>query len=37
MTSAVDPRDFRTMKITVGPPSSNGALQGIVVLTGQTP
>jgi hypothetical protein len=34
MTSAVDPRDFPTMEITLGPPSKNGALGGTVVLTG---
>ena len=35
MTSAVDPHDFRTMKITIGPPSRTGALAGLVVLSGQ--
>ena len=36
MTSAVDPHDFRTMEITLGPPSKNGALAGTVILSGQT-
>jgi hypothetical protein len=36
MTSAADPRDFRTMEITLGPPSSNGARAGTVILSGQT-
>ncbi|MFY9934289.1 MAG: hypothetical protein WAK82_40405 [Streptosporangiaceae bacterium] len=36
MTSAVDPRDFSTMEITVGPPSKDGALAGTVILSGQT-
>jgi hypothetical protein len=35
MTSAVDPHDFPTMEITLGPPSKNGALAGTVVLSGQ--
>jgi Anti-sigma-K factor rskA, C-terminal len=36
MTSAADPRDFRTMEITLGPPSKTGALAGPVILSGQT-
>jgi hypothetical protein len=36
MTSAVDPRDFSLMEITLGPPSSNGAKPSTVVLTGKT-
>jgi hypothetical protein len=36
MTSAVDPRDFPTMEVTIGPPSTNGALAGTVILSGQT-
>jgi hypothetical protein len=36
MTSAVDPRDFPLMEITLGPPSSNGAKHGTVVLSSQT-
>jgi Anti-sigma-K factor rskA len=36
MTSAVDPHDFSTMEITVGPPSKDGALAGTVILSGQT-
>ena len=36
MTSAVDPHDFPTMEITLGPPSKNGALAGTVILSGQT-
>ena len=36
MTSAADPRDFRTMEITLGPPSKNGELAGPVILSGQT-
>jgi anti-sigma-K factor RskA len=36
MTSAADPRDFRTMEITLGAPSSNGARAGPVILIGQT-
>jgi Anti-sigma-K factor rskA, C-terminal len=35
MTSAVDPRDFPTMEITIAPPSDNGALAGTVILSGQ--
>ncbi len=35
MTSAADPHDFRTMEITIGPPSKTGALAGLVVLRGQ--
>lgn len=35
MTSAVDPHDFQTMEITLGPPSKTGALAGTVILTGQ--
>jgi hypothetical protein len=35
MTSAVDPHDFPTMEITLGPPNKNGALAGTVVLSGQ--
>jgi hypothetical protein len=35
MTSAADPHDFRTMEITIGPPSKTGALTGLVVLSGQ--
>jgi hypothetical protein len=35
MTSAVDPRDFPVMEIRLETPTSNGALQGKVVLTGQ--
>jgi len=35
MTSAVDPHDFQTMTITIGPPSKTGALGGLVVLGGQ--
>jgi hypothetical protein len=37
MTSAADPRDFATMKITLGPPTKTGALTGTVILSGQTP
>jgi hypothetical protein len=37
MTSAADPRDFSTMKITLGPPTKTGALTGKVILSGQTP
>jgi hypothetical protein len=37
MTSAADPRDFFTMKITLGPPTKTGALTGKVILSGQTP
>jgi anti-sigma-K factor RskA len=36
MTSAADPHDFRTMEITLGPPSKNGELAGPVILRGQT-
>jgi hypothetical protein len=36
MTSAADPRDFRTMEITLGPPSKNGGRAGPVILRGQT-
>jgi hypothetical protein len=35
MTSAADPHNFRTMEITLGPPSSNGGLAGPVILSGQ--
>ncbi len=35
MTTGVDPRQFRTMEITAESPG-NGALQGPVLLTGQT-
>jgi anti-sigma-K factor RskA len=35
MTSAVDPHDFPTMEITIGPPTKTGALTGTVVLSGQ--
>ena len=35
MTAAVDPHDFPTMEITLGPPSKTGALAGTVVLSGQ--
>jgi Anti-sigma-K factor rskA len=35
MTSAADPHDFRTMEVTIGPPSRTGALAGLVVLRGQ--
>jgi anti-sigma-K factor RskA len=35
MTSAVDPRDFRTMEITLGPPTETGAFGGPVILSGQ--
>ena len=35
MTSAVNPRDFPTMEITIGPPNRNGALAGTVILSGQ--
>ena len=35
MTTGVDPRDFRTMEITVESPG-DGALHGPVLLTGQT-
>lgn len=36
MTSGADPRDFRTMEITLGPPSKNGERAGPVILSGQT-
>ena len=36
MTSAADPHDFRTMEITLGPPSKNGELAGPIILSGQT-
>jgi hypothetical protein len=36
MTSAVDPHDFPTMEITIGPPNKDGALAGTVILSGQT-
>jgi Anti-sigma-K factor rskA len=36
MTSAVDPHDFSTMEITIGPPNTTGALSGTVILSGQT-
>ena len=35
MTSAVDPHDFPTMEITIGPPSKDGSLAGTVILSGQ--
>jgi Anti-sigma-K factor rskA, C-terminal len=35
MTSAVDPHDFPTMDITIGPPSADGAFGGTVILSGQ--
>jgi anti-sigma-K factor RskA len=35
MTSAADPRDFRTMEITLGPPSKTGAFGGLIILSGQ--
>ena len=35
MTSAVDPHDFSTMEITVGPPNKDGALAGTAILSGQ--
>jgi hypothetical protein len=35
MTSAVDPHDFPTMEITIGPPSQDGSLAGTVILSGQ--
>ena len=34
MTSAVDPRQFKTMQIRLEQPSATGAIQGPVVLTG---
>jgi len=36
MTSAVDPRDFRTMEITLQSPSNDGALGSTVILKGQS-
>ena len=36
MTSAVDPHDFPTMEITIGPPNNTGALSGKVILSGHT-
>ena len=36
MTSAVDPHDFSTMEITIGPPDNTGALSGTVILSGRT-
>jgi hypothetical protein len=35
MTSAVDPHQFRTMEIVAESPSSDGAIRGTVVLSGQ--
>jgi len=35
MTTGVDPRQFRTMEITAESPG-NGAINGTVILTGQT-
>jgi hypothetical protein len=35
MTSAVDPHDFSTMEITIGPPNNTGALSGTVILSGR--
>jgi anti-sigma-K factor RskA len=37
MTSAVDPHDFPTMEITIGPPSKDGSLAGTVILSSQSP
>ena len=37
MTSAADPREFRTMEITLQSPSKNGALGSLVILQGQSP
>ena len=37
MTSAADPREFRTMEITLQSPSTDGALGGVVILQGQSP
>jgi len=34
MTSAADPRQFKTMEIRLEKPGANGAIQGLVVLTG---
>jgi hypothetical protein len=36
MTSAADPRDFSTMKITIQSPNKNGSLAGTVILSGRT-
>jgi hypothetical protein len=36
MTSAVDPHDFSTMEITIGPPNNTGSLSGTVILSGRT-
>jgi hypothetical protein len=36
MTSAVDPRNFRTMEITLQSPSGDGALGSMVILEGQS-
>jgi hypothetical protein len=35
MTSAVDPHDFPTMEITIGPPTRTGARAGTIILTGR--
>ena len=35
MTSAVDPKDFPLMEITLAPPNSNGAKPSKVILSGQ--
>ena len=35
MTSAVDPHDFSTMEITIGPPNNTGVLSGTVILSGR--
>lgn len=37
MTSAADPREFRTMEITLQSPSNDGALGGVVILEGRAP
>jgi hypothetical protein len=37
LTSAADPRDFRTMEITLQSPSNDGALGSLVILQGQSP
>lgn len=37
MTSAADPREFRTMEITLQAPSNDGARGGVVILQGQSP
>jgi anti-sigma factor RsiW len=37
MTSAADPRDLRTMEITLQWPSDDGALGSLVILQGQSP